>query len=157
LALKVGENFGDAEMKVAAKLGVTEKEVAKLCDVVLKALEQGTLSPDEIREGVGKAARSLGEEGKKKGLTTTLPLALGKLQSTGEIRRVPLNGRLDQQRYRYTLWRPNPLVRFKLSPEETATELARRFFSWDRARHRRRFPGFRGIGSEGVEDGGRAA
>jgi hypothetical protein len=130
LALKAGENFGDAEMKVAAKLGVTEKEVSKLCEAVLKALEQGPQAPDEIRERVGKATRSLGEEGKKKGLSTTLPLALGKLQSAGEIRRVPLNGRLDQQRYRYTLWRPNPLVRFKLSPEETSTELARRYFSW---------------------------
>jgi hypothetical protein len=130
LALRVGEAFGDAEMKVAAKLGVTEKEVAKLCEAVVKALEQAALGPDEIREQVGKAARSLGEEGKKKGLSTTLPLALGKLQSAGEIRRVPLNGRLDQQRYRYTLWRPNPLAAFRLSPEETSIELARRYFSW---------------------------
>ncbi|HXP83174.1 MAG TPA: crosslink repair DNA glycosylase YcaQ family protein [Bryobacteraceae bacterium] len=130
LALRVGEAFGDAEMKVAAKLGVTEKEVGKLCEAVQKALEQGALGPDEIRDRVGKAARSLGEEGKKKGLSSTLPLALGKLQSAGEIRRVSLNGRLDQQRYRYTLWRPNPVAAFRLSPEETSTELARRYFSW---------------------------
>jgi hypothetical protein len=108
LALKAGESFEGAEMKTASKLGVTEKEVAKLCDTVLKALEKG----------------------KKKGLTTTLPLALGKLQARGDIRRVPVNGRVDQQRYRYTLWRPNPREQFNMSSEEVQTELARRYFSW---------------------------
>src|SRR5262249_16802348 len=90
--------------------------------------------------------RSLGEEGKKKGLSTTLPLALGKLQSLGEIRRVPLNGRLDQQRFRYTLWRPNPLIGFRLSAEEIATELARRFFAWAGPASMNDFRGFSGLG-----------
>ena len=53
-------------------------------------------------------------------LTTTLPLALGKLQAMGEIRRVPVNGRLDQQRYKYSAWRPNPLRGFHIAPEEIA-------------------------------------
>ena len=83
-----------------------------------------------MREATGKASRSLGEEGKKKGLTTTLPLALGQLQAEGEIRRVPTNGRLDQQRYRYTLWRPNPLAGFQISLEEAHTQLARFYFDW---------------------------
>jgi len=146
LALRAGEMLGDAEMKVAAKLGVTEKEVGKLCEGVVKALEQGVLAPDEIRERVGKAARSLGEEGKKKGLTTTLPLALGKLQAAGEIRRVPMNGRLDTQRYRYSLWRPNPMQGFQLSPEETATELARRYFGWIGPAAAADFQEFAGLG-----------
>jgi hypothetical protein len=146
LALRAGQAFGDGEMKVAAKLGVTEKEVGKLCEAVVKALEQGPLDPDEIRQRVGKAARSLGEEGKKKGISTTLPLALGKLQSAGEIRRVSQNGRLDQQRFRYTLWRPNPLAAFLLSAEETYTELARRFFSWIGPASLADFQTFAGIG-----------
>ena len=78
----------------------------------------------------GPAVRNLGEEGKRKGLTTTLPVALGRLQAEGEIRRIPTNGRLDQQRYRYTVWRPNPLRKFKLSAEEVNVELARRYFTW---------------------------
>ena len=130
LALKAGESFRGAEMKVAYKLGVTDKEVGGLCEAVLRALARGPLDPDEIREATGKASRSLGEEGKKKGLTTTLPLALGKLQAAGDIRRVPLNGRLDQQRYRYTIWNPNPVAKFKMPPEEVSTELARRYFTW---------------------------
>src|SRR6185436_3455707 len=101
IGLKVGQQFGEAEMRTATKLGVTEDEIEKLCDAVLGALASGPLDPDGIREATGKASRSLGEEGKKKGLTTTLPIALGRLQARGEIRRVPTNGRLDQQRYKY--------------------------------------------------------
>jgi hypothetical protein len=130
LALSAGEPFEGAEMKTALKLGVTEKEIAKLCGAVLKALEKEPLDPDGIREAVGNASRSLGEEGKKKGVTTTLPVAIGKLQAAGEIRRVSINGRLDQQRYRYALWRPNPAAKFKMTVEEINIELARRFFSW---------------------------
>jgi hypothetical protein len=131
LALKLSQSFGPkAEMRVARRLGVTDSEVDKLCKAVLDALTQGPLDPDELKAATGKAARNLGEEGKKKGITTTLPLALGRLQSDGEIRRVPLNGRLDQQRYRYTLWRPNPLVGFRLSPEEAYAHLARSYFNW---------------------------
>ncbi|HTQ53130.1 MAG TPA: crosslink repair DNA glycosylase YcaQ family protein [Bryobacteraceae bacterium] len=130
LALTAAEPFGAADMKVAYKLGVTDKEVAKLCDAVRKALEKGPLDPDGIRQATGNASRSLGEAGKKKGLTTTLPLALGKLQTDGEIRRVPVNGRLDQQRYRYCLWQPNPRRGFRMEAAEIAAELARRYFRW---------------------------
>src|SRR5262245_14786843 len=43
LGLKVGEEYGKAEMKVAAKLGVTEREIDKLCDAVIGALRNGPL------------------------------------------------------------------------------------------------------------------
>jgi hypothetical protein len=131
LALKAGEGFNyESDMKVARKLGVTDKEIDKLCGGVVAALKSGALEPDALKSALGSAVRNLGEEGKKKGVTTTLPLALGRLQEEGEIRRIPTNGRLDQQRYRYALWRPNPLTGYKLSEEETQTELARRYFSW---------------------------
>ena len=130
LALTIAQDFGAAEMNTARKLGVTDKEIDKLCDAVVKALGKDPLDPEELREATGGASRNLGPEGKKKGITTTLPLALGRLQTEGEIRRVPMNGRLDQQRYRYALWRPNPLKKSRLSSEEAYTELARRFFTW---------------------------
>ena len=130
LGLRLAQNFAGSEMKLAEKLGVTAKEIDKLCDAILSALKNGPLDPQEIRDATGVASRSLGPEGKKKGLTTTLPVALERLQVAGEIRRVPTNGRLDQQRYRYALWRPNPLAKSKLSFEEAAVELARRYFRW---------------------------
>lgn len=129
LALRAGAAFAEAEMKTARKLGVTDKEIDTLCESVAGALATGPLGPDEIRAATGTASRSLGEAGKKKGLATTLPLALGRLQSSGEIRRMPVNGRLDQQRYRYKLWRPDAAA-CTLSLEEVHAELARRYFAW---------------------------
>src|SRR5580704_3227648 len=145
LGLAAGQGF-DTDMKAAVKLGVTPKEVAKLCDAVVAALEKGTLGTEELREATGKAVRNLGEEGKKKGVTTTLPLALGELQASGDIRRVPVNGRFDQQRYQYALWRPNPLRNFKLSPEQVHTELARRYFTWSGPASVTGFQTFSGLG-----------
>lgn len=145
LGLTVGRNYS-GDMKTALKLGVTEKEVDKLCDAVVNALEQGALDPDSIREATGKASRSLGEEGKKKGLTTTLPLALGRLQTEGRIRRVPINGRFDQQRYAYVNWTPNPLASYPDSLEAAFTELARRFFRWVGPATLGEFQWFAGLG-----------
>lgn len=145
LGLAAGRGF-DGEIKTALKLGVTEKEIVKLCDAVLSALEKGPLEPDGLREATGKAVRNLGPEGTKKGLTTTLPVALGKLQESGDIRRVPINGRFDQQRYQYALWRPNPLRSFKLSPEEVHAELARKYFAWIGPASAADFQSFAGLG-----------
>jgi len=125
---------------------VTEKEIERLCGAVLKALGKGPMDPEEIRTAIDGAARNLGEEGKKKGMITTLPLGLGELQSRGEIRRIPTNGRLDQQRYQYALWRPNPLSKFKLSTQEAHTELARRYFRWIGPATLREFQWFSGLG-----------
>jgi len=145
LGLKVGQSFA-GEIKTAEKLGVTAKEIGKLCDTVLSALEKGPLDPDELRQAAGKAVRNLGLEGQKKGLTTTMPVALEQLQAQGEIRRIPTNGRFDIQRYRYALWRPNPLRGFKLSPEAAMTELARRFFTWAAPASVAEFQAFAGLG-----------
>jgi winged helix DNA-binding protein len=145
LALRVAQGFA-GEMKTAEKLGVTQREIAKLCEAVISALDRAPLDPNELRDALGSRVRNLGEEGKRKGLSTTLPVALGRLQVEGEIRRVPINGRLDQQRYRYTLWRPNPLNKFKLSAEEAFIELARRFFGWIGPATLAEFQWFSGLG-----------
>jgi hypothetical protein len=111
-------------MKAAVKLGVTEKEIAKLCDAVLAALERGPLDPENCARPPVRPSAISARKARRR-VTTTLPLALGKLQASGDIRRVPTNGRFDQQRYQYALWRPNPLRGFKLPPEQVHTELAR--------------------------------
>jgi hypothetical protein len=90
--------------------------------------------------------RNLGEAGKKRGLTTTLPIALGLLQSAGEIRRVPVEGRLDQQRYRYVRWTPSPLAEMQLTTDDAYTELARRYFRWIGPAKTAHFQWFSGLG-----------
>ncbi len=145
LGLTVGHGFSD-EMKTAEKLGVKEKEVDRLCGAVIAALAKGPLDPEGLRDATSKAVRNLGPEGQKKGLTTTLPVALGKLQKSGDIRRIPINGRLDQQRYKYAIWRPNPLRGFNLTAEEAYTQLARRYFSWIGPATIAEFQWFSGLG-----------
>jgi hypothetical protein len=152
LALRVGQGFADGDLKTALKLGVTEKEIEKLCEAVLSAVGKEPMDPDSIREATGKASRSLGEEGKKKGITTTLPLALGRLQARGEIRRVPVNGRLDQQRYRYVRWRPSPLKSYEASPVQAGTDLARRFFRWVGPATLPEFQWFSGLGVKAARE-----
>ncbi len=150
LALHLAKNAGPGEMRVAEKLGVTAKEIDKLCVAVQAALEKGPLDPDGIRQAAGKAVRSLGPEGQKKGLSSTLPVALGELQQNGEIRRVPVNGRLDQQRYKYCLWRPNPLQKVKVDSEAVLAQLAVRFFQWIAPTRLSDFQAFAGVSAKAI-------
>jgi hypothetical protein len=147
LGLTVGREYGGAEIKTAAKLGVTEAEIDALGVAVLDALADGPLDPDAIRRATGDASRSLGAEGKKRGLTTTLPLALGRLQAHGAIRRVPVNGRLDQQRYQYARWDDDPLANGAPPSLDAAfAELARRYFRWVGPATLGEFQWFSGLG-----------
>ncbi|MFD7903750.1 DNA glycosylase AlkZ-like family protein [Kitasatospora sp. NPDC059747] len=139
LGLAAGAAGPAAELTSAEKhLGVGRDEVEKLCLAIERVLSEAEpLDPTSIREEVGDAVRSLGEAGKKRGVSTTLPLALGLMQSRGRIRRVPVNGRLDQQRYGYVGW-DQPVA-------GGTVDLARRYFSWAAPatlRHFRWFSGF---------------
>jgi hypothetical protein len=125
LGLAAGAGAPEGELAAAEKhLGVTRTEIDKLCEAVLGVLGNEPLDPAKLRAAAGDAVRNLGDAGKKRGVTTTLPLALGLLQAHGEIRRVPVNGRLDQQRYGYVRWQP------RTPPSDVDTELARRYFAW---------------------------
>jgi hypothetical protein len=133
LGLTVGAGAPEGDIAIASKhLDVTRAEIEKLCGAVLDALDRAgePLDPARLRDAVGDAVRSLGEEGKKRGISTTLPMALGLLQARGEIRRVPVTGRLDQQRFSYTRWAPSPLSAVEPDREEARTGLAERYFSW---------------------------
>lgn len=82
LGLTVGQTF-NTDARTAEKLGVMEKEIDKLCGAIVGALEKTPLDTESLRAVCGKAVRNLGPEGQKKGMVTTLPVALGKLQSAG--------------------------------------------------------------------------
>ncbi|MDI2023241.1 DNA glycosylase AlkZ-like family protein [Paenarthrobacter nicotinovorans] len=105
-ALQIGRDAAIAPFKVLARLGVERGEITLLEGEVEHVLKESSepMDPKQLRDVLGDSVRSLGEEGKKKGASTTLPTALGLLQAEGRIRRVPVNGRLDQQRYAYTNW-----------------------------------------------------
>jgi hypothetical protein len=148
LALRVGQGFGDEAQIATAKkyCGVTDAELDRLSQAVLDALDASPLDPRALKDALGDAVRNLGPEGKKRGTTTTLPLALGKLQTAGEIRRV----RLDQQRYRYARWNDGERTKRVISDEEAFTELARRFFRWIGPASLAHFQAFAAISARGA-------
>ena len=128
LGLQVGRAAPEGEVRTLEKLGVTRQEIDNLGSAVLAALDSGRpLDPAKLKDALGDRVRNLGEEGRKRGQTTTLPAALGLLQAAGEIRRVPANGRLDQQRYSYVRWSA-PTT--DLGDAAARTELGRLYFQW---------------------------
>jgi hypothetical protein len=128
LGLQLGSGAPEAELRTLERLGVTRREIDRLCGEVLTVLDAGhALDPAKLKDELGDAVRNLGEKGRKKGQSTTLPAALGLLQAAGEIRRVPTNGRLDQQRYAYIRWSPPTTG---LDRRAAQAELARLYFDW---------------------------
>ena len=154
LGLKVGQGFSDESAMRTARnyLGVTDEEIRRLEECVLGALKGGALEPKALKDAVGDASRNLGDEGKKRGQTTTLPLALGFLQSQGRIRRIPVNGRLDQQRYAYTVWDPSPLFHSTYSREDAFAALAKRYFRWIGIAQVCHFQWFSGLGVKAARE-----
>lgn len=154
LGLTVGQGFSEQSAINTAKkhLGYTEKEHDKLCAAVLKVLGDKPMDPRAIKDAVGGAVRSFGDEGKKRGQTTSLPLALGFLQSHGEIRRVPLDERLDQQHYAYVNWKDSPLKKSKIEIEEAYTRLAAKYWSWIGPATMAQFQWFSGLGVKAAKD-----
>src|SRR6185437_11516641 len=60
LALAAGAPFAEDELKVAHRLGVTDKEIDHLRVEVRKALDAGPLDPEELKKEAGSAVRNLG-------------------------------------------------------------------------------------------------
>lgn len=84
------------------KVGATWKELEALATAVRAALEKGPLSTDALRRALPKdAVKSLGELGKKIGMSSLLPVAIRMLEFRGEVERRLEGGRLDTDRY---LW-----------------------------------------------------
>lgn len=127
--LQVGREAAVAPFKVLARLGVERGEITLLEEQVLHTLMESSdpMDPKQLKDELGESVRSLGEEGKKKGASTTLPTALGLLQADGRIRRVPVNGRLDQQRYAYTSWALPPST---LDDDAARARLIERYLRW---------------------------
>jgi hypothetical protein len=125
-----GAGMGSGDIRMALSLGATAEELDLLREKVLAALIPGPKDPAELKQELGSAVRNFGEEGKKKGMTTSLPIILGALQSKGKIVRRPASGRLDEQRYAYELWTNNPPQTDGISPDEALKSMAALFFKW---------------------------
>lgn len=129
LGLAASEEFAGKEMRTATvHLGYTEQQAEATDQAVLDALAAGPLDPAGLRASIGDTLVSFGEPGRKRGVTTNLPISLGRLQTRGAIRRIPADGRLDGQRYAYELWPADaPLP---AAPGDWETALVGRYLEW---------------------------
>lgn len=132
LALALSRFPGDeAKMDSGERnLGFTWEQIESLKTAVLEALKDGPADPRQLKEALGSRVKSYGAEGKKYGITTDLPGVLGRLQKEGRIRRIPDQGRLDNERYSYTLWTEGPLESFAMTKPELHASIAGLYFDW---------------------------
>lgn len=112
------------------KLGFTWEQIESLKAAVLDALADGPADPRQLKEALGGRVKSYTPEGKRYGITTDLPGAIRRLQIEGKIRRIPADGRLDNDRYSYALWEENPLAGFDLDKRGLQAKVASLYFDW---------------------------
>ena len=135
LALRVAEDQHrkriDRELE---KAGTSVKEVTELGEHVLATLAaKGPLTTDALRKAAPEGAvRSLGDKGKKAGVSSTLPPTLRELEFAGKIERTLEGGRLDTERYLWRAAKKNPFDGAKVPPTAEARNaaLAELFFRW---------------------------
>lgn len=132
LMLRVAEDQArpriDRDLERAA---VKQSEVDALAGQVHALLKKGPLSTDGIRKALPEGAiRSLGELGKKIGLSSPLPPALRQLEFDGKVERTVEGGRLDTERYLWRVPEKNPFTGAKVpsSAAERHAAVARIYF-----------------------------
>ncbi|WP_375768185.1 winged helix DNA-binding domain-containing protein [Archangium gephyra] len=104
------EQHGKRAEREYEKAGIALTELADVGEAVLKALRKGPLSTDALRKALPEGTvRSLGDKGKKVGISSTLPPALRHLEFEGKVERSLEGGRLDTERYLWRLPAKNPL------------------------------------------------
>lgn len=104
LALRVAERLSTArDLRDQEKAGIRPGEVDAIAVATLETLRaKGPLPTHAIRQALPEGlVRSLGDAGKKVGVSSPLPAALRRLEFRGDIERRLEEGRLDSERY---LW-----------------------------------------------------
>ncbi|HEX3129520.1 MAG TPA: crosslink repair DNA glycosylase YcaQ family protein [Thermoanaerobaculia bacterium] len=131
------------------KAGVRPGEVEEVAKAALASLrERGPMTTDGLRKAMPAGTlRSLGEQGKKVGISSALPGALRRLEFEGLVERALENRRLDSERY---LWRAvavSPFEGVKLpdDPIDLYAGMARIFFHAAGLATQKDFAGWIGI------------
>jgi hypothetical protein len=114
------------------KAGIRPGETDEVGKAVLETLrERGPLTTDALRKALPAGTlRSLGEAGKKVGISSPLPGALRMLEFDGHVERTLEGRRLDSERYRWRAAARSPFegVRMSEDPIDLFAGLARIFF-----------------------------
>jgi hypothetical protein len=117
--------------KEIAKAGSSVAELEELGSEIRKALRKAPLGTNDIKKALpAGSVRSLGDAGKKIGLSSPLPAALRVLEFQGWIRRTLDGGRLDREQYLWEGLDRSLFAKAKV-PKDSAgrlVEVARVFF-----------------------------
>lgn len=127
LALKVADLLSRSRAdREHERAGIRGGELEAVGEAVLALLaEAGALTTDALRRDLPEGTvRSLGEAGKKVGISSTLPPALRRLEFAGGIERLQEGGRLDTERYLWRLPEVDPFAGASL-PEDPIELFAR--------------------------------
>ncbi len=122
LALRIAEQLSaPRDRREHEKAGILPGEVDQIADATLELLRaKGPLATTAIRAALPAGmVRSLGDAGKKLGISSPLPAALRRLEFRGDLERTLEDGRLDSEKY---LWRATPKNLFEGTdlPEDPA-------------------------------------
>lgn len=114
------------------KAGSSLEEARTVGVRVVETLAESPASTRSLASALpDDAVRSLGDAGKKVGITTTLPPALRLLEFDGTIARRLESGRLEGERYEWFLADGGAAVSAApTDPVEQASALARLYFDW---------------------------
>jgi len=133
LSLKVAALLSrPRDEKDQEKAGIRPGEVEEVAKAALQTLrERGPLTTDALRKALPEGTvRSLGEVGKKVGISSPLPGALRVLEFEGQVERTLEGRRLDSERYRWRATAKSPFegVRLTEDPIDLFAGMARIFF-----------------------------
>jgi len=150
LSLRVAEMLTcSRDEREHAKVGIRPGELEEIGAAVLQTLgERGPLTTDALRKALPEGTvRSLGDIGKKVGVSSPLPAAVRRLEFSGRVARAVESGRLDSERYLWRVTERSPFDGVKLSddPIELYAGLARIFFHSAGLGTQKDFAGWAGI------------
>ena len=111
------------------KAGMEAGEWDTVADAISQELSKGPRSTNELRKALkANVFRSLGAAGKKVGLSSNLPPSLRMMEFAGRVQRVPVDNRLDHEKYNWKL--PSATLHTPPNKTDFRAAVARLFFAW---------------------------
>src|SRR5213593_2425840 len=140
--------FTELAKQTRQQMPVTDLEMEKLKNAILRTLESGSKTIDQLHRGAPRdLVRDFGPELKRIGFTNSLSLALNLLKEEGRVIKIQSRRRLDSTEYSYILL--SELVPevdpFAVRNEEACARLAAQYFKAEAPARVRDFAWWAGI------------
>lgn len=133
-AIAAGRPFhAERKKKVYKFCKVTDGDIFDLSNAIVKILAKEPMDTNGLQKSLpSKLVRSLGEDGRRLGESSTLTLALRDLQAEGKIQRLSALRRLDTKEFTYRIapWSLGDREPVTNDSKGLLVELARRFFTF---------------------------